>query len=101
MTEDERAIRALVATWMEASKAGDIATVLTLMSDDVVFMVPGQKPFGKEAFAKNALAIPEKRRTLSRGWGRGCVKAVVRQLSCRARSEPGARIGLLNRGGVC
>jgi uncharacterized protein (TIGR02246 family) len=51
MTEDERAIRDLVTTWMAASKAGDLATVLTLMSDDVVFMVPGREPFGKEAFA--------------------------------------------------
>jgi uncharacterized protein (TIGR02246 family) len=36
---------------MAASKAGDIATVLDLMTDDVVFMVPGREPFGKAAFA--------------------------------------------------
>jgi uncharacterized protein (TIGR02246 family) len=51
MSEDERAIRDLVATWMKASQAGDIATVLSLMADDVVFMVPGREPFGKEAFS--------------------------------------------------
>jgi uncharacterized protein (TIGR02246 family) len=51
MTEDERAIRSLVETWMAASKAGDLDTVMSLMADDVVFMVPGQPPFGKEAFA--------------------------------------------------
>ena len=51
MTEDERAIRHLVDKWMAASKAADTQTVLSLMADDVVFMVPGQKPFGKEAFA--------------------------------------------------
>jgi uncharacterized protein (TIGR02246 family) len=51
MTEDERAIRSLVETWMAASKAGDVDTVLSLMADDVIFMVPGQPPFGKEAFA--------------------------------------------------
>jgi uncharacterized protein (TIGR02246 family) len=51
MTDDERAIRDLVATWMAASKAGDIETVLGLMADDVVFMVPGREPFGREAFA--------------------------------------------------
>ena len=51
MTSDERAIRDLVATWMEASKAGDTQTVLALMADDAVFMVPGREPFGKEAFA--------------------------------------------------
>lgn len=51
MSDDERAIRDLVATWMAASKAGDHDTVLGLMTDDVVFMVPGREPFGKEAFA--------------------------------------------------
>jgi uncharacterized protein (TIGR02246 family) len=50
MTEDERAIRELVATWMSAGKAGDTATVLSLIADDAVFMVAGQEPFGKDAF---------------------------------------------------
>jgi uncharacterized protein (TIGR02246 family) len=31
---DERAIRELVQTWMTATKAGDIQTVLSLMTDD-------------------------------------------------------------------
>ena len=52
MSPDERAIRDLVDTWMKASRAGDTATALSLMADDVVFMVPGHEPFGKEAFAK-------------------------------------------------
>ena len=51
MTDDERAIRELIDTWMTASKAGDTATVLSLMTDDVVFMVPGREPFGKQEFA--------------------------------------------------
>ena len=51
MTEDERAIRNLIDTWMSATQKGDIETVLNLMADDVIFMVPGQKPFGKDAFA--------------------------------------------------
>jgi uncharacterized protein (TIGR02246 family) len=51
MTDDEHAIRELVETWMRASQAGDIDTVLGLMTDDVVFMVPGREPFGKEEFA--------------------------------------------------
>lgn len=50
MTEDERAIRNLVERWMAASREGDLATVLSLMDDDAIFMVPGQEPFGKEAF---------------------------------------------------
>ncbi|TWB58061.1 uncharacterized protein (TIGR02246 family) [Rhizobium sp. ERR 922] len=51
MTDDEKAIRKVVETWIAASKAGDTATVLGLMTDDVIFMVPGQEPFGKAAFA--------------------------------------------------
>lgn len=51
-SEDQRAIRALVETWTNASKTGDLATVLSLMTDDVVFMVPGRAPFGKREFAK-------------------------------------------------
>ena len=50
MHEDERAIRELVERWMAASRAGDVATVLSMMTDDVLFLVPGRPPFGKEAF---------------------------------------------------
>jgi len=50
MTDDERAIRGLVGTWMKASEAGDLDTVLSLMADDVIFMAPGREPFGKEEF---------------------------------------------------
>jgi uncharacterized protein (TIGR02246 family) len=56
MLDDERAIRDVVATWMQATRAGDTATVLSLMTDDVVFMVPGREPFGREEFARAAEA---------------------------------------------
>jgi len=51
MSDDERAIRQVVEAWMAASRSGDIETVLGLMTEDVVFMVPGREPFGKETFA--------------------------------------------------
>jgi uncharacterized protein (TIGR02246 family) len=52
MDHDEQEIRRLVATWIEATKAGDTEKVLSLMSDDVVFLVTGQPPMiGKAAFA--------------------------------------------------
>ena len=54
MSEDERAIRELVVRWMAASKSGDLETVLGMMSDDVVFMVPGREPFGKAEFAASS-----------------------------------------------
>jgi len=57
MSPDERAIRDLVDAWMKASRAGDTSTVLSLMSDDVIFMVPGREPFGKEAFAATSQSM--------------------------------------------
>ncbi|MEX0803525.1 MAG: SgcJ/EcaC family oxidoreductase [Candidatus Binatia bacterium] len=57
METDEQEIRQLVATWMAATKAGDIETVLGLMADDVVFLLPGQPPMmGKSTFAAAAKA---------------------------------------------
>jgi uncharacterized protein (TIGR02246 family) len=52
MKTDAQAIRELVETWLEATKHGDFETVLGLMDDDVIFMVPGQEPFGKEAWSE-------------------------------------------------
>jgi len=56
MHSDEQRIRDLVATWMAATKAGDVETVLSLMSDDVVFLVPGQALMHKADFAAAARA---------------------------------------------
>jgi uncharacterized protein (TIGR02246 family) len=61
MSEEERAIRAAMASWMAASSAGDVAKVLTLMADDVRFLVPGRPPFGKEEFATAARAMRDVR----------------------------------------
>ncbi len=51
MRTDELEIRDLVAKWLAASKAGDVDTVLSLMTDDVVFLVPGREPMNKQEFA--------------------------------------------------
>jgi len=34
----------------ESERERDVDTVLSLMADDVIFMVPGREPFGKDAF---------------------------------------------------
>lgn len=57
MSDDDRAMRELVETWFSASRAGDIATVLELMTDDVIFMAAGQKPLGKAAFIATSKAM--------------------------------------------
>jgi uncharacterized protein (TIGR02246 family) len=51
---DEQQIRDLVARWHAASKAGDLDTVLDLMTDDVVLLVPGRAPMGKQEFAASS-----------------------------------------------
>jgi uncharacterized protein (TIGR02246 family) len=52
MTQDDKqAIRESVNAWLAASKKRDLATMLDLLADDVLFIVPGKEPFGKDAFA--------------------------------------------------
>jgi uncharacterized protein (TIGR02246 family) len=63
MQSDEQEIRQLVATWITATKAGDIETVLSLMAEDVVFLMPGRPPMiGKSAFVAAAGAQPSQER---------------------------------------
>jgi uncharacterized protein (TIGR02246 family) len=54
--EDEREIRELVATWMAATSAGDLETVLSLMAEDAVFLMPGQRVMRKTDLAAAARA---------------------------------------------
>ena len=61
MGSDEQQIRDLIATWLQASAAGDLKTVLGLMSEDVVFLIPGRPPMrGREAFASASQAMEGK-----------------------------------------
>ena len=48
---DERAIREVHSTWIDGVNAGDLACLLTLMADDVVFLNPGRAPFGRDGFS--------------------------------------------------
>ena len=53
MGSEECAIRELHTTWIDAVNAGDLDRLLTLMTDDVVFLNPGQAPFGRDGFSAN------------------------------------------------
>jgi uncharacterized protein (TIGR02246 family) len=67
MQNDEQAIRELVAEWHEAAAAGDLAKILSLMAEDVVFYVVGQPPMrGKEVFAAGFEAAVQRFRIDSR-----------------------------------
>ena len=53
MSPDEQAIRTLVSRWHTATAAGDVDTVLALMDEDVVFLVPGHPPMrGRSTFER-------------------------------------------------
>ena len=58
MLSDEEQIRALMQTWQSATKAGDVDTVLSLMTDDVVFLVPARPPMHKAEFAAALSRVP-------------------------------------------
>ena len=51
MGPDERAIREVHSTWIEAVNAGDLVRLLTMMADDAVFINPGRAPFGRDGFS--------------------------------------------------
>jgi len=68
MTDDERAIRNLITTWHRASEEGDVAKVLTLMSEDVIFLTPGQPPIrGRDEFAALQKAAGDRFRLTAQG----------------------------------
>ena len=57
MSTDEQAIRKLIDDWMQATAQGDLDKVLSMMSDDVVFMTVEREPFGKQEFAAQSRAM--------------------------------------------
>ena len=50
MGPDERAIREVHTTWIDAINAGNLARLVTLMADDAVFLNPGQARLGRDGF---------------------------------------------------
>lgn len=55
--DDEQAIRQLVSTWLNATANGNAEEVLKLMSDDVVFLVPGRAAMRKTDFIAAQAAL--------------------------------------------
>jgi uncharacterized protein (TIGR02246 family) len=47
---DQGAIREVHSSWIDAVNSGDLARLLTLMTDDVVFLNPGTEPLGRHEF---------------------------------------------------
>lgn len=58
---EKQKIREVIETWIRATKDGDLKTVLSLMAEDVVFLMPGQQPMrGRDAFAAASRAMAGK-----------------------------------------
>ncbi|MGZ5202714.1 MAG: YybH family protein [Telluria sp.] len=58
MNNDELLIRGLIETWIKATREGRVDEVLDLMTEDVVFLVPGQAPMvGRQAFGDALRAV--------------------------------------------
>lgn len=51
MNPNEQAVRAVHETWIQAVNRGDLAHLLTLITDDVVLLNPDGPPLGREGFA--------------------------------------------------
>lgn len=49
--DDEQSIKQLIATWLSATEAGNNELVLSFISEDAVFLTPGQPPMRKADFA--------------------------------------------------
>ena len=62
MGPDEREIRAMHSIWIDAVNAGDLARLLTLVAEDVVFLTPGQAPLGREGFSSNFMTARQQMR---------------------------------------
>jgi SnoaL-like domain len=57
--QDNEKIREVVTTWMRATAEGDLETVLSLIAEDAVFLLPDQPPMrGREAFAAALRSAP-------------------------------------------
>jgi uncharacterized protein (TIGR02246 family) len=66
VTVDEQSIRDLVARWHAATAAGDVATVLQFMAEDVVFLVAGQPPMkGRNVFEQRLRGLLQAHRMVS------------------------------------
>ena len=62
MGPDERAIREVQSAWIDAVNAGDLARLLSLMADDVVFLNPGRVPIGRDGFSPGFSAAHQQAR---------------------------------------
>jgi uncharacterized protein (TIGR02246 family) len=84
MASDEREIRTVHSIWIDAVNAGDLARLLTLVAEDVVFLTPGQAPIGREGFSSNFKAAHEQMRI--------CCTSELEEVSTTTPPHPGVHV---------
>jgi uncharacterized protein (TIGR02246 family) len=68
MNADEKSIREVLTRWHAATAEGDVDSVLELMSEDAIFLVPGQPPMrGRQEFGTRLRKILQTHRIDSSG----------------------------------
>ena len=50
MEPNEQAVRAAHSAWIDAVNRGDVSLLLAAMTEDAVFLNPGQAPLGRQEF---------------------------------------------------
>lgn len=61
MSDDVQAIHEFYAAWRRASADGDLPKLLSLMAEDVVFLLPGRPPMqGRDGFASGFPQLVER-----------------------------------------
>ena len=58
MVSDEQKITNAISRWLTASKEGDLETLAGILDDDMLFIVPGRPPFGKNDFLAGGSGKP-------------------------------------------
>jgi len=95
MTADEQAIRALIQRWHDATAAGDVDAVLSLMAEDAEFLAPGREPMsGRQAFETGLRGLLREHRIRSHGDVReirvsGDLAFAITRLAVRVESRDG------------
>ena len=112
MHADEQAIRDLIARWHRATAAGDVDTVLGLMTEDVVFLVVNQPPMkGRAAFERGLRGLLVRHRVesthqihevvvqgdLAYAWTELTVRMVPRDGGQAVAAHSGSALSILRR----
>ena len=56
----EQEIRTFISKWLEASRAGDLDTILTMVTEDVIFLTPGNSPMDRQDFIATSKSMAGK-----------------------------------------